>query len=771
MPSFLEKDGKRISVSTSEDLQAALAEGFTPIGGDEATFSDPASGRDISLPARAVDDGTAQLGLSRNASEFDDAVKREFDAKYGGTADSFSAFGQSALSIPTLGLSDFAFGEEGRKQREASPLASGLGTGAGIALTFGAGGGSAGARLLAKTPAGAVTRGATALGARGGTALKIGAATAEGAAFGLGEGVSQLALSSDPLTAEKVASTLSSNALLGAGLGAGAGVFAKALEKGVVKAKNISAARAERAAKVADGGVDDLVGLDTKELRAAATAEKTSIQTKHLDAVKTRKSDLADSIAAYQKESEAAAVYRALWEPGSKKAIAGYGKTSAIGVKGGRGLRNVVDDLEGLAARPYSARKSLAIEAKFLREVVEKADDIKASLTKKNALTPAREQFLAKADDLLKKNDELRAGIQGIDDIVKPVSSPRLEAIQELISNGGKKQGIAYDIGSALAYTAGSAVLPGGVLGGVALSKLAPLAGQKFAQLAELVTGRAGRAAGAQTERIANAVEAIATGVRRGQRAAPVAATEVLASAKYRPAGALANAEESEAPAPRKRDRLATLYERRAQELSELLEPGPTGELTMRLDKRKEVASRLDGVREDDPVLADRIETAVARRIEFLGSKLQKIPDYAAGGFGPTTHRISDHDAREFARAAWAVENPVGVLEKAASSTITPVEGEAVRAVAPEILDDFVQQLQQASDRSGKQLGYKQRLNLSILTDQPLDPALQPTVLRVLQSNFVNEEGSEGGTVAPKAQPQFGSVKKPEPTAAQSRAG
>jgi hypothetical protein len=52
-----------------------------------------------------------------------------------------------------------------------------------------------------------------------------------------------------------------------------------------------------------------------------------------------------------------------------------------------------------------------------------------------------------------------------------------------------------------------------------------------------------------------------------------------------------------------------------------------------------------------------------------------------------------------------------------------------------------------------------------------VDPALDPKVLAILQGSFANEEGSEGGTEAPRPEPQFGSVTKPEPTPAQQRGG
>jgi hypothetical protein len=67
------------------------------------------------------------------------------------------------------------------------------------------------------------------------------------------------------------------------------------------------------------------------------------------------------------------------------------------------------------------------------------------------------------------------------------------------------------------------------------------------------------------------------------------------------------------------------------------------------------------------------------------------------------------------------------------------------------------------------QLPYSRRLALSIFSGVPVDPAMDPQVLAILQGSFSAEQGTEGGTQAPRAQPAFGSVTKPEPTPAQQR--
>ena len=81
------------------------------------------------------------------------------------------------------------------------------------------------------------------------------------------------------------------------------------------------------------------------------------------------------------------------------------------------------------------------------------------------------------------------------------------------------------------------------------------------------------------------------------------------------------------------------------------------------------------------------------------------------------------------------------------------------------------QLIMMASPKAKKQIGYEKRLALSIFTGQPVDPSMNPAVMRVLQGAFMAEPGSNFGTQQPRPQPAFGSVKKPDATQAQQRAG
>jgi hypothetical protein len=129
-------------------------------------------------------------------------------------------------------------------------------------------------------------------------------------------------------------------------------------------------------------------------------------------------------------------------------------------------------------------------------------------------------------------------------------------------------------------------------------------------------------------------------------------------------------------------------------------------------------------------------------------------------------------EMRTFARYVAAVEDPGGVEERLAAGTVTPEDAEAYRTVYPERFAALQTQILQSLPTLKKTLPYQRRLSFSIFTGVPVDPSMAPNIVAALQSQFEQEPGSEGGMQAPKAQPQFGSVKKSleEPTPAQHRA-
>ncbi len=175
------------------------------------------------------------------AHSFDAARDAELEAQYGdGFGNTAAAVGLGALRGATLGASDavlnalldqddqFALQQNQIRNQVASTVGE-VGSQVALAILSGGAGGGRLAALAAKTPAGAASRAATilserALGTGGGilrSALRTGVAGGvEGAFFGAGQQLSQIALHDDPMTVESLGSTVGLGAALGFGAGA-----------------------------------------------------------------------------------------------------------------------------------------------------------------------------------------------------------------------------------------------------------------------------------------------------------------------------------------------------------------------------------------------------------------------------------------------------------------------------------------------------------------------------------------------------------------------
>ena len=126
----------------------------------------------------------------------------------------------------------------------------------------------------------------------------------------------------------------------------------------------------------------------------------------------------------------------------------------------------------------------------------------------------------------------------------------------------------------------------------------------------------------------------------------------------------------------------------------------------------------------------------------------------------------------KWARYVDAVENPGGVEDRLARGVVTPGDAEAYRAAYPERYADLQRRIAEQLPQLRQSLPYERQLALSIFTGMPVASALNPRTVRRLQSNFASEPGSEGGTQAPRAAPNFGSqgsAKSQELTPSQRR--
>lgn len=669
-----------------------------------------------------------------------------------------------------------------RNLREVNPGASMAGeiTG-GVVTAIPTGGNSALAQALARTPGGMVTQ----LGARiaqtgegAGALTKVARAAAgfgtEGVLVGAGQGVSELALSDEKLTFERVAATLSSNALYGGAIGAGTGVFAKSLEVGLGRAKGaIDDFRAGREAREAIQ--DDIAQMDVKQLRAARDAELESIkatQKAEVEAAETaRAADrqvIADEITAYRREIRSQ--NHALTTKDVNLPTAGerWGskELGRVAKDTDRQLDRLLNNPIALAKEPSKSRAALNAlqqQENVFVKMLERGDELRAAYGT-GELAAKRMAALDTIPAALEKNRALQARIESLHSPIKPTTpdvTPRLSQIdeaRELLAAGKGEKTIAEQMlqGSVFSGVAGlTSAVP--VVGPM----LAPFLGARASKLVgEQVFGRVKGALNEQAKRGAAALSKFIEKSERVVKVAPPIATRVLNAVRF-----------GESTDKRADHDLPTAFKARSAELRSQVMYASDGSLQMRPEARAAVADRLAPIRAVDPIAADRLETKAALRITYLASKLPRRPDVAGAPLaGVDRWRPSDLEMRTFARIVAAVEDPLGVIERLAHGHVTHEDAEAIRTVYPELHAEFSRQLI-AQLPALRDAPYHKRLALSIFSGVPVDPALDPQILRGLQEQYSTEEGTDGGQHAPMASAQFGSVKSHEKaTPAQERA-
>lgn len=735
--------------------------------------------------AGALDQGWKPETPTEHAADVAAKVQTE---QFGGPVGKVAAVGTGALRTVTGGLSDVALGaagggEELRALRQENPVSSIIGEVGGAFLPIGA-------------PAliGRAGRAVSAIGEGAGVAGKLGAAAAggalEGGLFGAGQGVSELALSQDPLTVERVASTLSSSALYGAGFGAGLGGLGKAAELGLTRAKGAidgalerSAAKAKTPAEAIESG--DLELLDAKQLKAARDAELEVIRAGQRP---EREAFVKEVRAARAAEQDAEPWRYSRGHPDPQ--IKGLGKEY---LEADIQIRRLLKNEKGLAENPGRALDALQRQEQALDKLYDAASaesqqwtqdvtmgrarirqelDVPSTSTEawqagergpfteagKDAAVereferrfserPSRLEATGEIGNALNRNRKLQ---QRLEALSKEPTSPRLTKIDDAfgVLSAPKVPSLGQAVLSAAAPFAG----PLGV---------AAAAGNRVLGSFKKVAEAAGVASG-------KAVSTFLGPAIKATTYTPPLATKVLASLRF---GAIAAADEERKREQAPKKTLPELYRARTDEVKQQIHIAIDGTYQMRPAARQQLAARFDGIRASDPHLADQLETAGAKRIEYLAMIMPRLPDYGTPQIGPERRVIPDLQMRAWARAAGALENPHAVLDRAAAGRVTPAEAAAIKAVYPELLADFTNSVAAQLPTLRKTLHRDKQLALSVLTGIPVDPAMTPGVQRVIQGMYASEPGTEGGTQAPRPEPQFGSVRADKGTQAQQRQG
>jgi hypothetical protein len=749
-----DRDGNRVLVN-DEDIPSAEQAGYTIEAGQEVTTEGLMGTKSATRSEEAGIAAAAGKGIETAEVRREREREERLDEAYSGVGYGAAALGLGAARGLTLGASDIlardlgAEGEVAAIQEERPGLSLAGEVAGAVAPALLSGGSSLVARGLAATPAGLAVRAGRAASSSPGLAGAAVRGAVEGGIFGAGIGVSEIALSEDPVTLEKAAASLSSNALLGAGLGGAAGFAGKAAEKGLRRARDLVRSRSA-VGDLPESLAEDLTQLDRKGLRAAKDAEYERIKGDRLTAGES----MVEEVKAYRaalKEADNLYTLTKGAKKGSALAEAGGRTRKAL-----RQLRSALDTPADLAARPSQIRKALAQLDQTFKDLAAEAPALRAAAEGGGG---SRLKALDALEGLTKTNRRLQSTVAELTTPIRDSVTPRLkqidDAVDSLSSQGGPSFGQKLVEGSAFGVVTG-AVAP-------FTGPLAPLIGGAAAgKVGELVFGRLGKAASDMTKRIDKALTTVLDVGSKTVSKVGVPAT-VLSTARFGP-------DDRKRPEVKGSGKVKA-FRARAQELQAQVQAGPDGRPQMTRAARARVADQLAGARAASLPVADALETVAARKVEFLAGKLPKQP---FAGFGPSNWRPSDFEIAQFSRYVAAVEDPASVIERVADGSLTPEDAEALRSVYPELYADMQRQLIEKLPELREQLPYQRRLMLSIFFGVPVDPAMSPDVLAVLQGHFAREESTAGGSHSPMPEPSFGalgSVAKESPTKAQERSG
>ncbi len=809
MPWMLAPDGTRHDI-LPEHTDVARSNGYT-LEGDESVVVDTTTGLPMTVATSERDDA---IGVrDENPDEFrvrEDSARKE--REHGGVAGAIGTGAESFVDTATFGAygaaTDFVLGDEyttnRRERAEVHEEVDFGGKIAGVIVpTLLTGGTGTVAALARATPVALAERAAIRIAAGGAKkgfarqlAYKAAGHGVEGAALAAGEAVQELALSEDPLTLERVGSTFTSKMLYGGLFGAGAGAGGHAMQLGLRRAKNALGNASERLG--GHGALSDDVARMTKpELEAARRESKYALGQDAVEQVRAIRE--ADDVFLVTSSSDRAVVTKArgklrnLLDNPKLTAEKPWLLEDAI-YREEVVLQKLLDDKPGTLAR-LASKDDVLVEklskqideySKAVKLVGEEAalygnlhglkikgkgkgsgvtldkgdlEDFRV-LLQSGAAKKMRSGAMERLPATLDRNLSLQSHLKSISNN----TAPRLAEIKDALDGmkgGGKKAGMLEQAAQGVVF--GAVTAAAAPFAGTA----APLVGAKVAQqVNDWIFGRMGKVASEASARTASAVDAFLDIAKKAERIMPPLATKTLLSVQFAPDESTREKGGKQAPVT-----LTDAYKAREREVLSQTEPTPNGSRKMAMAARQALADRMSALYEVDPLAADQMEALAARRIGFLATKLPKRPPVMAASLGPDNWRPSDMAMRTWARYVAAVEDPGAIEERLADGSVTPEDAEAMRTVYPERFAAMQMMLLERMHELRASLPYERRLALSIFSGVPVDPAMDPRILRVLQGSFLNEEGSEGGTQAPRAQAQFGSVSKPKPTAAQERAG
>lgn len=178
-------------------------------------------------------------------------------------------------------------------------------------------------------------------------------------------------------------------------------------------------------------------------------------------------------------------------------------------------------------------------------------------------------------------------------------------------------------------------------------------------------------------------------------------------------------------------------YKKRFAEIAKIIE-NPEG-MTARL------AGNTARIANLDPAVHQAMVTKTIAAAQFLYSKAPK-PPVGAPLDSDKTWRPSDAEIARWNRYVVAVQQPTSIIKAMNAGTLTNESVEAVKTVYPEMYHKISQAALAMASQKKDGLSYRDKLQLSILMQQPMTKALEPQNIKMLQQTIKAEEAGPGQT-------------------------
>lgn len=667
--------------------------------------------------------------------------QRFMEEKYGTLGQKALTAAEATLRGLTFSASDILLGDkETRERKEAHPgIATGFEIGAAVLPAILTGGGTAGltAAKLGITSAKAIKAGATAkkilgitgvAGAEkiatkivgkevgktllGKTAIGVSKGAIEAAVFGTGQAISELALSDEPLSGERIASVVGSNLLMGALFG---GVIGGALP--------ILGAAATGVKKIAGKAIDDSPEVLKTVWKKIAGESPTKIK-KNLVAQKDKiESVFVNSQASYNNIRASLKIQRGSLAAESKSA------------------KKIDDALDSFDIAQKKYREELTTNltpdmkefqpSRVVNSLISASDD---SFNKGLKII---EDYQVAGNNLVNTANRVGDFAEGAliapelaADIRKTVAVLKgIEKTAEGASKWGTEDYLMLAVGagvgedhipylSSIPYMKELLLARSGykLVNNIRIQamysklKTASPAVTRTIGLTKLATESANK-----TEKgVKGFLKSAAKGAKEvGKKAVIPSTIIILNSASFSPSEkkeyATKNVQEA--------------FQRRSEELLRM-------NYSPDLIKQK-VADSLGPI---PPGILAAIQQVQIRKIKFLTKKLPQDP--SGDRIIPKPFKPSSYQLKTFSRYMRAAEKPLTVLEDMKAGKLTQEGVEALRTIYPEMYNNIQMHILEGIPELRVELNYKSRLQLSRLFQVAVDESMEPEFIAVMQDDF-----------------------------------